>query len=166
MTCKSLFNTFLISLFASIAFILIQPLFGMATLTSRHAEAYNNLGGYSEFTAISLSWIVHVSVSVAYGFLSALIYHFNRSIIVTLAQIVILGWVTTLIATPANEWVIKFITTGQLTSISSLSQLNTELGAKFWLHILFFVLIVSGLWLAKVLSQMKALPFEKDESLL
>jgi hypothetical protein len=30
-----------IGLIASIAFILIQPLFGMVTLTSRHASAYH-----------------------------------------------------------------------------------------------------------------------------
>ena len=164
MTPHKLITALLISVAASVAFILIQPLFGMTTLTSRHAEAYINLGGYSEITAVFLSWIVHVSVSVAYGFVSALIYHYGRSIIVTLGQVVVLGWLSTLIATPANEWVIKFITTGQLTSISSLSSLNTALGAKFWLHILFFVLITSGLWLAKVLSQMKELTYETNET--
>lgn len=149
MNKKTLIMTLVIGLMASIAFILIQPLFGMSTLTSRHAAAYVTLGGYDPTSALVLSWVVHVGVSLFYAFLSNLIFIFNSSLSVNLIQIAVLGWITTLIATPANEWVVKLVTTKQFPSISSLSALNTDVGPKLWLHVLFFVLIVGGLWLAK-----------------
>ncbi|MFA0182670.1 hypothetical protein OAW_01890 [Vibrio cyclitrophicus ZF170] len=149
MNKKTLIMTLVIGLMASIAFILIQPLFGMSTLTSRHAAAYVTLGGYDPTSALVLSWVVHVGVSLCYAFLSNLIFMFNSSLSVNLIQIAVLGWITTLIATPANEWVVKLVTTKQFPSISSLSALNTDVGPKLWLHILFFVLIVGGLWVAK-----------------
>lgn len=148
-------TTFFIGLISAIAFILIQPLFGMSTLTSRHAAAYMNIGGYDKSTAIILSWCVHISVSLFYTYISLLIYKLNSSSVVNIVQIVFLGWVTTLLATPANEWVVKLITTQQLPSISALSALNTEIGPKLWLHIMFFVLIIIGLTLSKYLPFMK-----------
>ena len=135
---NTLITTFFIGIMASIAFILIQPFFGMLTLTSRHASAYVEIGNYNEIVAITLSWFVHISVSVFYTFISLSIYKVNHSIIVSLLQIIVLGWVTTLIATPANEWVVKLITTEQFTPLSNLSALNTHLGPKLWLHFLFF----------------------------
>ncbi|MEP2650823.1 MAG: hypothetical protein ABJH06_02425 [Paraglaciecola sp.] len=164
MTFKSLIRTFLISLCASIAFILIQPLFEMTTLTSKHSAAYVNLGGYNEVAAVLLSWIVHVSVSFVYGGMSTLIYHYNQSMLMTISQVIILGWLTTLIATPANEWVIKFITTRHFTSISLLPPPHSEWDAKLWSHILFFILVVSGLWLAKVTTQLKELALKTNET--
>ncbi|GAB2684521.1 hypothetical protein Q4574_05210 [Aliiglaciecola sp. 3_MG-2023] len=145
MNLNTLITTFFIGIFASIAFILIQPLFGMLTLTSRHATAYMEIGNYSAIIAMTLSWLVHIGVSVFYTFISLSIYNINHSILVSFLQIIVLGWVTTLIATPANEWVVKFITTGQLTTISSLSDLNTQVGPKLWLHILFFALVIVGI---------------------
>ena len=109
---KNIFiKSILIGLIASIAFILIQPLFGLATLTSRHAAAYINLGGYNETIALILSWFVHVSVSIAYAILSTFIFSMNSTIAVSTIQVLVLGWITTLIATPANEWVVKLVTT-------------------------------------------------------
>ncbi|AOW78717.1 hypothetical protein A3Q34_18870 [Colwellia sp. PAMC 20917] len=155
MNTKDFTTIFLIGIFSSIAFIVIQPLFGMLTLTSRHASAYINLGNYNETTAIVLSWIVHISVSVFYTFIASLIYNFNVSYLVSVAQVIILGWLTTLSATPANEWVVKLITTGQFTSITSLSELNTEIGPKLWLHILFFAFVLTGLGLSRLISSPK-----------
>ncbi len=155
MHSKSLTTIFLIGLFASIAFIVIQPFFGMLTLTSRHASAYVNLGNYNETAAVALSWFVHISVSVFYTFISSVIYNFNSSYLINLLQIVFLGWITTLIAAPANEWVVKLITTEQFAGINSLSGLNTEIGPKFWLHILFFALVVSGIALIRLFSLSK-----------
>lgn len=151
------FNTiFLIGIFSSIAFIVIQPLFGMLTLTSRHASAYVNLGNYNETAAVALSWLVHVSVSIFYTFISSIIYNFKPSYLVSFGQVISLGWLTTLLATPANEWVVKLMTTGQFTAINSLSGLNTDIGPKLWLHILFFVFVLSGLGLARLMALSKA----------
>jgi hypothetical protein len=145
MNINTLITTFIIGILASIAFILIQPLFGMLTLTSRHAAAYTEIGNYSPMVAMTLSWLVHISVSVFYTFISLSIYNFNNSILVSIVQIIVLGWITTLIATPANEWVVKFITSGQFATISSLSELNTQVGPKLWLHVLFFGLVIVGI---------------------
>lgn len=145
MNINNLVTTLLVAVIASIAFIWIQPLFGMLTLTSRHAAAYMDIGGYSEAIAVILSWIVHVSVSIFYTLVSLLIYNLNHSYLVNFLQVVLLGWLTTLLATPANEWVVKLITTGQLPAIDSLSALNTQVGPKLWLHILFFIMVVVGI---------------------
>jgi hypothetical protein len=109
MNKNTLIMTLVVGVMASIAFILIQPLFGMSTLTSRHASAYVTLGGYNPTSALVLSWVVHVGVSLCYAFLSNLIFIFNSSLSVNLIQIAVLGWITTLIATPANEWVVKLV---------------------------------------------------------
>ncbi|WP_211361242.1 hypothetical protein [Colwellia hornerae] len=156
MNTKNFTTIFLIGIFSSIAFIVIQPLFGMLTLTSRHASAYVNLGNYNETTAMALSWFVHISVSVFYTFIASIIYNFNASYLVSVTQVTFLGWLTTLTATPANEWLVKLITTGQFTSITSLSELNTEIGPKLWLHILFFAFVLIGLGLARLITSPKA----------
>lgn len=135
-------TTFTIGIFASIGFIVMQPLFGMLTLTSRHAAAYIEIGNYNAIVAIVLSWFVHVSVSIIYAFISLSIYKFNPKVVFSILQIIFLGWITTLIATPANEFVVKLITLRQFPEISTLSGLNTQIGPKFWLHILFFVLVI------------------------
>ena len=149
MNINNLVTTLLVAVIASIAFIWIQPLFGMLTLTSRHAAAYMAIGGYSEAIAVILSWIVHVSVSIFYTLVSLLIYNLNHSYLVNFLQVVLLGWLTTLLATPANEWVVKLITTGQLPAIDSLSALNTQVGPKLWLHIMFFIMVVVGISIIK-----------------
>ena len=148
MNINNLVTTLLVAVIASIAFIWIQPLFGMLTLTSRHA-AYMDIGGYGEAIAVILSWIVHVSVSIFYTLISLSIYKLNHSYLVNFLQIVLLGWLTTLLATPANEWVVKLITTGQLPAIDSLSALNTQVGPKLWLHIMFFIMVVVGISIIK-----------------
>lgn len=150
MNNKKLLTALAIGLIASIAFILIQPFFGMATLTSRHAAAYVNQGGYTEITALILSWLVHVSVSMAYAVASAIIFYINRSVLVSVLQIFAWGWFTTLIATPANEWVVKLVTMHEFTAFNQLQPLNTDIGPKFWLHVMFFVFVVAGLWAVQV----------------
>ncbi|WP_426357645.1 hypothetical protein ACPUVO_14445 [Pseudocolwellia sp. HL-MZ19] len=146
---NTLITAFIVGLIASIAFIIFQPLFGLATLTSRHAAAYVNFGGYSESAALILSWFVHVSVSIAYTVISTVIFNFNHSLWVSSAQVIVLGWFTTLIATPANEWVVKLVTTETFTPLSELAPLNTAIGPKFWLHVMFFVFVIFGLWFKK-----------------
>ncbi|MGB5446246.1 MAG: hypothetical protein WBM99_12145, partial [Psychromonas sp.] len=97
-----------------------------------------------------LSWFVHISVSIAYAQLSAVIFNINNSLAVSAVQVIVLGWFTTLIATPANEFVVKLVTTEQFPAFSSLSALNMNIGPKLWLHMVFFVFVITGLWLAKI----------------
>lgn len=148
MNKRTLITAVIVGIIASIAFILVQPLFGMATLTSRHAGAYIKLGEYGATSALIISWFVHISVSVFYAVISAVIFNINRSALVSIGQVLVLGWITTLTATPANEWVVKFVTSLQLPAFSSLSALNTSVGPKLWLHIMFFAFVVGGLWFA------------------
>jgi len=139
----------IIGLIASIAFILAQPLFGMSTLTSRHAAAYMT-GGYNESVAIVLSWIVHISVSIFYAFISIVIFNANNTVLASIGQVVVLGWITTMTATPANEWVVKLVNSQSIPSFTQLSAINTDIGPKFWLHVVFFAFIVALLWLSKI----------------
>jgi len=139
----------IIGLIASIAFILAQPLFGMSTLTSRHAAAYMT-GGYNESVAIVLSWIVHISVSIFYAFISIVIFNANNTVLASIGQVVVLGWITTMTATPANEWVVKLVNSQSIPSFTQLSAINTDIGPKFWLHVVFFAFIVTLLWLSKI----------------
>jgi len=142
-----LFTAVAVGFTASIAFILIQPLFGMSTLTSRHALAYVTQGGYTQESAMIIAWCVHISVSIGYALLSSIIMTISQRYWVSLGQIIVLGWLTTLIATPANEWVVKWVNSGKFTALSDLAHVNTHLDAKFWLHIVFFVFIVLQLTL-------------------
>jgi hypothetical protein len=149
----NIFSTFFVGLIASIAFIIAQPFFGMSTLTSRHAVAYI-AGGYNETVAMVLSWIVHITVSIIYAYISAIIFSMNRSILASVGQIALLGWITTMLATPANEWVVKLVNTQSIPSFDNLSAINTDIGPKFWLHILFFAFIVGGLWLVRIKNRL------------
>lgn len=144
---KVILTALIVGLFASVAFIFIQPLFGMLTLTSRHAAAYVKLGEYDASTALLLSWFVHMSVSVFYALLSTIIFNINRTWLVNITQVFALGWITTLTATPANEFVVKLITSLQFPDLGTLSAVNTEIGPKLWLHIMFFGVVIAGVWL-------------------
>jgi len=150
---NTVIKAFFIGLIASIAFIIAQPFFGMSTLTSRHAAAYM-IGGYDETVAIILSWLVHISVSVFYAFISILTFNANNTVLATVGQAAALGWVTTMIATPANEWVVRLINSQSIPSFSNLSAINTDIGPKFWLHVAFFAFIVALLWLGKVKNKL------------
>jgi len=121
----------------------------MSTLTSRHAAAYMT-GGYNESVAIVLSWIVHISVSIFYAFVSIVIFNANNTVLASIGQVVVLGWITTMTATPANEWVVKLVNSQSIPSFSQLSAINTDIGPKFWLHVVFFAFIVALLWLSKI----------------
>ena len=154
MNKNTMIKAFFVGLIASIAFIIAQPFFGMSTLTSRHAAAYM-MGGYDSTVAMVISWIVHISVSVIYAFISAIIFNINRSILASVGQVVVLGWITTMTATPANEWVVKLVNTQSIPGFNHLSAINTDIGPKFWLHILFFAFVVGGLWLIRIKRALK-----------
>lgn len=150
MKTNTIITALVVGLIASIAFILVQPFFGMATLTSRHAAAYVHYGTYSDTAALILSWVVHIGVSIFYALLSTMIFNFNHSFLVSVGQMIGLGWLTTLIATPANEWVVKLVTTAQFPAFNSLTALNTQIGPKLWLHMLFFGFVLGGLYLTRI----------------
>lgn len=154
MNKKTISLAFFVGIIASIAFIIAQPYFGMSTLTSRHAAAYMS-AGYDETVAMVLSWIVHISVSIFYTFVSAIILNMNSSILASVGQVVVLGWITTMIATPANQWVVQLVNTQSIPGFSHLAAINTDLGPKFWLHIVFFAFVVGGLWLIKIKRTLK-----------
>jgi hypothetical protein len=93
---------------------------------------------------------VHIGVSIFYALISALILNINHSPLVNCLQIIVLGWLTTILATLANEFVVKAVTTLQFPALNSLSALNTETGPKLWLHFMFFMMVVAGLWFVKL----------------
>lgn len=147
----TLFTAFWLGLLAGIAFIIAQPFFGMSTLTSRHAAAYIN-GGYVETTALMLSWFVHLSVSIFYALLSYLTYRVNQSVLANLSQMFAFGWLTTLLATPANQWVVELINSRAIPGFAHLAPFNTDIGPKFWLHVLFFAFVIAQIYLMQYLK--------------
>ncbi|MGJ8581270.1 MAG: hypothetical protein ACSHWR_03030 [Psychromonas sp.] len=153
MNIKRLLIAAVVGIISSVIFIIVQPWLGMSTLTSRHASAYVNLGGYDPSLAVVIAWCVHVSVSVAYAQLSSIIFNINDSMKVNVIQVLFFGWLTTLIATPANELVVKLVTTQQFPKLTSLQGLNFEVGPKLWLHLLFFVFVIIGLMMSKRINR-------------
>lgn len=141
----------IIGAFSGAIFVVIQPLFGMETITSRHASAYVSQGGYTLATATLIAWTLHTLVSVVYALALVMIVKIKTSIGWRLAQIAGLGWISTVVATPANVFAIKAITTLSFPDFSSLPALNMEMGAKLWLHVIFFVLVLLSLYLADFL---------------
>ena len=152
---RTFFMSVVVGTLAGVLFVAIQPLFGMETITSRHAQAYIAQGGYSDGLAIAIAWAVHTVVSIAYALVSFTIYSVSKAYWVSLFQIAFLGWISTLVATPANVIVIKTITTQSFPDLSLIPSLNGELGAKFWLHIIFFVLVVLTIHLVDYLRKLK-----------
>ena len=151
MNKKNVITAVLIGFIASIIFIVIQPMFGLSTLTSRHAFAYASLGEYSELAALIIAWFVHISVSIAYAILASIIFNINSSMVVNVIQVLFFGWLTTLIATPANDFVVKLVTKQAFPDVGSLAGFNFEVVPKLWLHVAFFVFVVVGLLLSKKL---------------
>ena len=127
-----------------IAFIIVQPWFGMSTLTSRHAAAYQELGNWSAAPAVIIAWMAHLAVSVFYGFISGLVILKYRSLGIISLFTLAFSWTTTLIAPPANALIVQLVSFQQIRP-ELLPGLNFLLDAKFFLHLLFFVAIVAVL---------------------
>lgn len=130
-----------IGFIVGVLFIYVQPLFGMSPLTDRHAAAYVKLSDLSPSVAIVIAWFAHLLVSAAYGFASAVALLISRNLLSYLLQIVVLGWFTTVIAGPANELIVRLVTTKGLPSLEKLPALNFNLDAKLALHLIFFLTI-------------------------
>ncbi len=132
----------LLGLVVGVLFILVQPLFGMDPLTSRHAAAYQKLGGWSAAPAWAIAWFAHLAVSVAYGLMSGLLVitatRWPWMVLGTLA----FGWVTTVIAPPANAIIVQWVSVQRL-DLGNLPALNLALDEKFVLHLAFFAVITA-----------------------
>lgn len=138
---KLLFIAAIIGFVVGIAFIFIQPLFGMSPLTQRHAAGYMNSGSMSASTAIIIAWCVHLFISVCYGLGTGIALLISRKAIPFVVQIVFLGWFTTVIAPPANGLIVKLVGNKSFPSFEQLPPFNFQLDAKLVLHLLFFAAI-------------------------
>lgn len=140
-----LFIACLLGAVMGIVFILIQPLFGMDALTSRHAAMYQKLGAWGATSALIMAWIAHSAVSVFYGLLSGIvILKFKRLRIVALFTLAF-SWLTTIIAPPANAMIVQLVSFQQLRA-EQLPALNFNLDVKFVLHLIFFAAISAALY--------------------
>lgn len=131
-----------------ILFIVFQPLFGMDTLTSRHAAAYQQLGNWSAIPAIIIAWIAHMGVSLFYGLLSGLVFLKTSKLGVVALYTLFFSWLTTVIAPPANALIIQLVALQQI-NLDKLPGLNFSFDVKFALHLIFFAVISVGLYVYK-----------------
>lgn len=140
-----LFMAGLLGAVMGVLFIVIQPLFGMDTLTSRHAAAYQKLGGWNSTAAIAIAWTAHLSVSVFYGLLSGIVI--LKTVRLELVALFTLGfsWLTTVIAPPANAAIVQLVSFQDM-HFSQLPGLNFSLDVKFVLHLVFFAAISAALY--------------------
>lgn len=127
-----------------VVFIVIQPLFGMEPLTSRHAASYQKLGGWSSASAIGIAWAAHMVVSVIYGLLSGLVVSITSRLSVAALFTLAFSWLTTIIAPPANATIVQLVSFQQL-QVDKLPSLNFSLDVKFVLHLVFFSAITAAL---------------------
>ena len=120
---KTLLIGTIIGFIVGVLFIYVQPLFGMSPLTDRHAAAYVKLGNLSPSIAIFIAWIAHLLVSTAYGLVTAISLLVSRNIPVFALLIIALGWLTTVIAGPANQLIVRLVTSKSFPSMENLPPL-------------------------------------------
>ncbi|MFA7553337.1 MAG: hypothetical protein WCY88_03725 [Spongiibacteraceae bacterium] len=143
---KMLFIACLFGAVMGVVFILIQPLFGMDTLTARHAASYQQLGNWSSIAATTIAWAVHFVVSIVYGLLSGLVL-LNTARLGFIALFTLaFSWLTTVIAPPANAIIVQLVSFQHIQT-SQLPSLNFNLDVKFLLHLIFFAAISSALYI-------------------
>ncbi|WP_423928248.1 hypothetical protein [Dokdonella sp.] len=127
-----------------VLFIIIQPVFGMETLTSRHAQMYQQLGHWSSGAAVAIAWIAHMSVSVIYGFLSGIVVLRSTRLPIVALFTLVFSWLTTLLAPPANAIIVQLVSFQEINA-GGLPGMNFSLDAKFMLHLMFFAAIGAAL---------------------
>ena len=142
---KLLFMACVLGAVMGVVFIIIQPLFGMDTLTSRHAALYQQLGNWSSIVAITMAWAAHMSVSVFYGLLSGIVVLSTARLEFVALFTLALSWLTTLIAPPANAIIVQLVSFQHIQH-GQLPGLNFGLDVKFVLHLVFFGAISTGLF--------------------
>lgn len=131
-----------------VLFIFVQPWFGMDTLTSRHAAAYQQLGGWSAIPALVIAWLAHLAVSVFYGLASGIVVLKIRQFPWVAFYTLAFSWITTVIAPPANALIVQLVSFQHLEP-GKLPALNFSLDVKLLLHLVFFAAIVLALYLYK-----------------
>lgn len=136
----------ILGLVAGVVFIIIQPLFGMDTLTSRHAAFYQQLGGWGSVPAIMIAWTAHLLVSIFYGLLCGILLLSTRRLALIVLVTFLFTWITTVIAPPANAMIVQLVSFQQL-HVEKLPPLNFSLDVKFLLHLVFFAAISFVLYL-------------------
>jgi len=157
---KSTFHTQLLLMAAlfgvlmGIIFIAVQPWFGMDTLTSRHAAAYQQLGHWSSVPALTIAWVAHLAVSIFYGVLSGIVILKTSKVWIITLFTLAFSWLTTVIAPPANAMIVQLVSFQQL-QIDQLPSLNFSLDIKFVLHLVFFAAITIALYFYKQHSTKK-----------
>ena len=157
---KSTFHTQLLLMAAlfgvvmGIIFIVVQPWFGMDTLTSRHAAAYQQLGDWSSGPAITIAWAAHLVVSIFYGVLSGIVILKTSKVWIITLFTLAFSWLTTVVAPPANTMIVQLVSFQQL-QIDQLPSVNFSLDVKFVLHLVFFAAITIALYFYKQLSTQK-----------
>ena len=128
----------------AILFWLVQTLSGGPTIPDFMGEQIVAGGDYPRTLAAAIGWAVHLGVSLSYALLVAVIavaltrLSFRVAALVSLVAVLVLAWVTALIAPPAISVTISLLT-GQGWP-QELFPLNTELGMPFWNHVSFFLL--------------------------
>ncbi len=126
----------------AVVFWLFQVLTGPATIPEFMGQQIVQGAGYPPALTIPIGWGVHLGVSLAYGFLFALIMRapFSPSpgvrLSIGLAIAGVLGWVTTLLTAPAITVTISVLSRHGFPA--RLPGLNTTFGLPFWNHLLFF----------------------------
>lgn len=145
---KLLFIACLLGAVMGVVFIVIQPWFGMDTLTSRHAAAYQKLGNWSSIAAITIAWSAHMTVSVFYGLLCGLVLLKTSRLGIIALFILAFTWLTTIIAPPANAIIVQLVSFQHI-QINKLPSLNFSFDVKFVLHLLFFAAISAALFIYK-----------------
>lgn len=143
-----LFMACIFGVVMGVVFIIIQPFFGMDTLTSRHAASYQKLGNWSSIAAITIAWAAHLAVSVFYGLLSGFVVLSTSRLGFIALFTLAFSWLTTVIAPPANAIIVQLVSFRHI-QISQLPALNFSLDVKFVLHLLFFAAIIAALYVYK-----------------
>ncbi len=126
----------------SLFFWLFQVLTGGGTITQFMGEQIATQGGYPMGLAPLIGWGVHVGVSLSYALLFAVI----MSVIPTkssgatlgtgLVLAAVLGWVTTLLTSPAITVTISVLSRHGFPA--ELPGLNTDVDLPLYNHLLFF----------------------------
>ncbi|OAD42904.1 hypothetical protein LPB72_06420 [Hydrogenophaga crassostreae] len=154
-----LFVAAVLGFVVGVLFILVQPFFGMDTLTSRHAAAYQQLGGWSATPAMLMAWFAHLAVSVVYGLMGGLVvWAVSRLSIVALWTLVF-TWVTTVIAPPANALIVQLVSFQQIDP-GKLPALNFNFDEKLALHLVVFAAIIGPLY-----AYRKMKPVDRSDAL-
>ena len=132
-----------------VLFIGVQPWFGMDTLTSRHAAAYQQLGGWSPWPALIMARIAHLAVSLVYGLMGGAVVMAALGWPWVAGWTLVLSWVTTVIAPPANAIIVQLVSFQRL-HLGQLPALNFSLDEKLVLHLVVFLTIVAAMVVFKV----------------